>query len=165
MPSIFVMMEIRSHICHESSWHNSLVLACVSVCVCLHVWTATTKRYVFMCCNEINSIIIITVSKIPKHVLNYNVQWGIFSFLLLCLKLYLVITSPALVHPFGLSPLNTPPKKEQSLTPNGTHRMVGGGMQVITITSWRVSEDTLVQNRRGQEGGRPGWQRRPSLFQ
>lgn len=29
-------------------------------------------------------------------------------------------------------------------------------MQVITITSWRVSEDTLVQNRQGQEG-RVGW--------
>lgn len=79
-----------------------------------------------MYCNEINSIIIITFLKKTKHLINYNVQWGIFSFLLLCLKLYLVITSPALVHPFGLSPLNTPPKKEQSLTPNGTHRMVGG---------------------------------------
>lgn len=41
----------------------------------------------------------------------------------------------------------------------------GGGIQVITITSWRVSEDTLVQNRRGFGGGRPGWQHRPSLFQ
>lgn len=128
MPSIFVMMEIRSHICHESSWHNSLVLACVSVCVCLHVWTATTKRYVFMCCNEINSIIIITVSKIPKHVINYNVQWGIFSFLLLCLKLYLVITSPALVHPFGLSPLNTPPPlKKSKASPPTAHTEWWGG--------------------------------------
>lgn len=32
----------------------------------------------------------------------------------------------------------------------------GGGGEVITITSWRVSEDTLVRDRQGQEGGRLG---------
>lgn len=71
--------------------------------------------------------------------------------------------SPAPEHPVGFA---TPPQKNQASPPTAhTQNRKGGGIQVITITSWRVSEDTLVQNRQGQEGGRPRWQHRPSLFQ
>lgn len=54
----------------------------------------------------------------------------------------------------GLPPVNPPKKSEASPPPHThAHRFGGWSIQVITITSWRVSEDTLVQNRQGQEGG------------